>query len=286
MFSGAAHDPDIVRYYWRQSGMIGIQTHRGCPKQCTYCVYPVIEGHDVQWGDPVELVDEMARMVTDWDVRYFFMADSLFNLSREREVAMAEEIRRRSLSVSWGAFFAPTRMDRGYLESLQRSGLKHVEFGTDSFSEAMLRSYAKDFTVEDAMAASSLCAELGIFCAHYILFGGPGENADTIRETLRNVSKLQRCVLFPFVGVRLYPGTPLHALARQEGRAPDEDDCLEPTFYFADGLDGPSIWQLVGEQVHGMRQWVVPSRHPPLRGMMERLREWGVKGPLWEFLLK
>jgi len=38
-------DKDLVDYYWSKSGMLNIQTKRGCPHDCIYCSYPVIEGN-------------------------------------------------------------------------------------------------------------------------------------------------------------------------------------------------------------------------------------------------
>ena len=39
------HEPELVEYYWRFGGMIGLQTKRGCPRHCSYCTYPLIDGN-------------------------------------------------------------------------------------------------------------------------------------------------------------------------------------------------------------------------------------------------
>ena len=39
-------DPDLVGFYTGQSGMISMQTKRGCPHKCAYCTYPAIEGDE------------------------------------------------------------------------------------------------------------------------------------------------------------------------------------------------------------------------------------------------
>jgi radical SAM superfamily enzyme YgiQ (UPF0313 family) len=41
-------DSNLVDYYWKHSGMLNIQTKRGCPYQCIYCTYPLIEGSQVR----------------------------------------------------------------------------------------------------------------------------------------------------------------------------------------------------------------------------------------------
>jgi len=280
------HAPELIDYYWREGGMIGLQTKRGCTRSCSYCTYPLIDGPVLRHADARASADQVARLFRDHGVRYFFVVDSVFNLDPEREVAFAEELCRLGAPVQWGAFFAPTRSDRAYWETLKRSGLTHVELGTDSLCDAMLASYRKDFTVADVCRTTALCEELRLFCAHYLILGGPGETPDTVRQTVAHAERLPRSVLFPFAGVRVYPGTALYARAKQDGQVRDEDDCLEPKFYFAEGLDAPRIWQIRSEQTNGRQEWVLPSRYPQLAPMMRHLRRSGMKGPLWELLLK
>lgn len=282
--TGLRHDADIVDFYWRRGGMIGIQTKRGCPRNCSYCTYPAIEGSTVQWAEPGYVVDEMERLLIDWGVNYFFIVDSLFNISAEQEQAFAEEICRRSLKFSWGAFFSPSGMEEDYISVLKRSGLRHVEFGTDSLCDTMLHSYQKQFTVRDVMRTSSLCTEMGLFVAHYLIFGGPGETPETIRETVRNTRYHKKCIFFPFPGVRIYPRTALYETAVEEHIVSSEEDCLEPKFYFAVPLTAPMIWQILEEQLDNSRQWLLPSKSEMIRHSISRLRERDRKGPLWEYM--
>jgi radical SAM superfamily enzyme YgiQ (UPF0313 family) len=230
------------------------------------------------------VVDEIDRMVAEWDIRYFFFVDSVFNLDPQHGQSLAEEICRRGLDISWGAFFAPTKTDADYLGALARSGLTHVEFGTDSLCDPVLDALGKGFTVTDAVEASSLCKELGLHCAHYLLFGGPGETPATIRETMAVARKIDRCVFFPFAGIRIYPDTALFDLGVGEGTINPEDDFLSPQFYFAPGLDGEQIWKLVAGSGSN-RGWAPPDRVQKAMPFMRRLRRRGVKGPLWERLI-
>ena len=284
-FAGrSAHDGEMVEFYWREGGMIGLRTKRGCHKTCIYCTYPRIDGYAVVMAEIGEVVDEMEMLAAEWDVRYFFLADSIFNLDPQREHALAEEICRRELNVSWGAFFAPVDIQRDYLKALARSGLTHVEFGTDSLCDEVLRALRKGFTAADAVRTSSLCEELGLHCAHYLLFGGPSETLDTIRETMTVARTLSECVFFPFAGIRIYPGTALSDLALAEGVVDPEDDLLIPRFYFAPGLDAAQVWKLIDENGDD-RRWVLPHRMQTLQPFMRRLRQRGAKGPLWERLV-
>ncbi len=284
--SRGLHDPDLLAYYWESGGMIGLQTKRGCNRRCSYCVYPVIDGSHLQYAEINGLVDELAWLVKQMHIDYFFLVDSIFNQNAAYELSWAEAILRRGLKLKWGAFFSPCQIDRSYLETLKASGLSHIEFGTDSLSETMLRSYNKKFTLDEVMTSSAISRELGIHTAHYLLFGGPGETRETVQETLRHARSLGNCVFFPFAGVRILPDTGVFATARQENLVRERQDCFPPVFYAPAALDIAAIWEIVKQETSGQSNWVLPSRYAAMAPRMRRLRQHGHKGPLWEYLLQ
>ena len=284
--SRGLHDPELVAYYWESGGMIGLQTKRGCNRSCSYCVYPLIDGSRIQYAEVNGIVDEIEWLIKKMHIDYFFWVDSIFNQNSEYELSFAEEILRRGLKLKWGAFFSPLNIDRTYLETLKKSGLSHIEFGTDSLSEKMLRSYNKKFTRDEVMISSAISIELGIHTAHYLLFGGPGETRETVQETLHHAKSLGNCVFFPFAGVRIYPDTGIFSKARQENLIRERRDCFPPVFYAPAGLKIAAIWEIVKQETSGLSNWVLPSRYAEMAPRMRRLRKRGYKGPLWEYLLK
>ena len=279
------HEDRLVSYYWRESGMIGVQTKRGCPHACAYCTYPLVDGSQIAYAPPGQIADQIEQLHRDWDVRYVFMVDSVFNLNPAQEVALAEEIIARNLPIAWGAFFSPRNLDRPYIQSLIDSGLTHMEFGTDSLADPVLAAMGKGFTTADVAHTAKLCATLDVHCAHYLTFGGPGETTETVDETMRHARQIESCVFFPFVTLRLFPHTPLHDIAVAQGQAsPDPADLLEPTFYLAPSLTADQVWQQVRKQADGHR-WILPEHVTRIQPMLKRMRQQGRAGPLWEDLV-
>jgi hypothetical protein len=78
----------------------------------------------------------------------------------------------------------------------------------------------------------------------FLLLGGPGETRESVEESLAFADSLDLEALKITIGVRIYPGTGLARLAREEGVIARDDDLLYPRFYLAAGLEG---W--IGERV-------------------------------------
>ncbi len=233
-------------------------------------------------------MEELLRIKRDLGVNYVFFTDAVFNTGsqqeREHEMALAWAMEERLKEISWGAFFSPAGINMSYLAAMQRSGLRHVELGSDSLCDSVLDAYGKGFNFSDVLQASNAANALGLHVAHYIIFGGPGETRQTVQESLEKTEQLGRAVYFPCFGMRLYPGTPLWELARSDGYQVDVDRGLTPIFYFAPGLDVDGLRQTVEQFAAGRKNWLLPANYASCVPAMEKLRQRGMKGPLWEHL--
>ena len=56
-------DENLIGYYWQNSGMLNIQTKRGCPYKCIYCTYPLIEGKKVRTLNTDKIVEDRKSVV-------------------------------------------------------------------------------------------------------------------------------------------------------------------------------------------------------------------------------
>jgi radical SAM superfamily enzyme YgiQ (UPF0313 family) len=69
--------PEFNYYLQEQDFYIGVQTKRGCPHNCCYCVYTVVEGKQVRINPASEVVAEM-RQLYDRGIRNFWFTDAQF----------------------------------------------------------------------------------------------------------------------------------------------------------------------------------------------------------------
>jgi len=274
-----------VDFYLSRGGMLNLQTKRGCPYRCIYCTYPHIEGRTLRRIPPDE-VGRTARRLQEAGARYLFITDATFNSDFEHNQAVARALGRAGVTIPWGAFFAPLEAPDGYFETLVERGLTHVEFGTESLCEPVLRAFRKPFRVDEVFRAHDQALEADLHVAHYFMLGGPGETPETVETTLRHAAQLERTVRFFFCGVRIYPNTDLHDLALAEGRVSRDMLLLEPTFYLPAGLDGKSVEARVTAAAGGRLDWVVGSGGTRMARLVSLMYRRGHTGPLWEKLIR
>jgi radical SAM superfamily enzyme YgiQ (UPF0313 family) len=274
-----------LSWYIDHGAMLNLQTKRGCPFRCIYCTYPLIEGRKLRLVAPEEAA-QTALALEAAGARYIYITDSSFNADINHSLAVATAFKKAGLTIPWGAFFTPLRLPDGYFETLADAGLKHVEFGTDTLSRAVLKSYRKPFTVEQVFTAHDAALAAGCHVAHYFLLGGPDETLATLQETLDHIDKLRKTVLFLFCGMRVYPHTALFDRCLADGLLERRTDLLEPFFYQANGIDEDTIMGQVTPKATGRPNWVFGAGGDTTAAIVRRMYAKGFSGPLWEYLAR
>jgi radical SAM superfamily enzyme YgiQ (UPF0313 family) len=272
-------DKNLVDYYWSKSGMLNIQTKRGCPYNCIYCSYPVIEGRKIRTLDSSLIVSTLKDLYFRMGITYVFFTDSVFNISNEYNKQLARQIIDSGVKINWGAYFTPHNLSQEALSLFKQAGLTHMEFGTESFSDQQLRNYRKHFTFNEVLEISKISSDLGIFFAHFLILGGYGETEQSLDETFENSGKIPRSVFFPYIGMRIYPHTELFNIAVAEGRIKSENELLEPVFYISKDIVQGTI---KARAMATGKKWIFPDFDD--KGMMDKFRSRNIRGPLWEFL--
>jgi radical SAM superfamily enzyme YgiQ (UPF0313 family) len=271
--------------YFELGGMANAQTKRGCSFHCAYCTYPHIEGAALRLRSPAAVVDELREMVEGSKLDEVFFVDDVFNWPPEHALSICEEIMARQLRIKWTCFATPYGMTPEMARAMKRAGCRGVEFGADSASPSILRRLAKPFPQEALRIAARSCRAAGLNAAYYLVFGGPGENAETVAETLAVFDELEPQAVLAFLGLRIYPNTPLHRLALSEGVITEADDLLFPRFYISPGIEPETLQAVIRSHAEARPKWVVPGlriRSDP--ALLAALRRRGHRGPLWTLL--
>ena len=243
--------PDLAKWVdltpYRQMGSSYlIQTKRGCSHRCIYCTYSqLVEGRRFRLRTPLEVVDELEEAYYRYQTNTFEFVDSIFNDPLDHCLEILEEIVRRP----WHAGFStmginPKNLTDQFLDLMWRAGFRSFMTTPESASARMIRNYQKGFTVDDVILAAEAINRSSFKVLWYFLVGGPGEDNQTLQETLNFVAKYLHRQSHPpyhlahfFLGVRAYPRTRLWDIARKQGFIPDNHGALQQLWYLSPGLD-------------------------------------------------
>jgi tRNA A37 methylthiotransferase MiaB len=226
----------LCRYshYQRRGGFVGVQTKRGCPFKCTYCIYPKLEGRRYRLRPPEAVVREVAEAAGQSRARHFFFVDSVFNDPRAHALAVCRELARRKLPVRWSAFCNPVGFDAELARAMAEAGCEGVEFGLDVAADKMLASMAKPFDQNDIRRALKAAYDAGLPFAHFMLFGGPGETWSDVEDTQKFLNDCAPAnAVFATLGIRVFENTPLAAVAVRDGQVSPDQDLFEPAYYIS-----------------------------------------------------
>jgi len=273
---------NITDYYLRTSGVLNVQTQRGCACHCCYCTYPVIEGKHYRRRSAEVVADEFEQ-ARRLGARYVFIVDSIFNSSNRHVAEICEAILRRNLKLPWGCFLRPHGLTSDLMKLMKRAGLSHIEFGSDSFSDEVLTAYEKGLAFDDIRQSSELANQQNINFCHFIISGGPGETMETLQRGFEASLRLNNAVIIAVVGMRIYPGTRLFQRAVAEGCIDPETNLLAPAYYLAPGLTVDGVFAKLREFARLAPNWIVGDPVPAYLRLVERLRKKGAVGPLWSY---
>lgn len=276
---------DVAAYRYRLA-TFPLQTRSGCPFNCVYCTYPLIEGNDCTFRSPGGVAEAVQRLAAA-GMRDIEFVDSVFNVPREHAMGVCEALAQVGHDARLQCLeLNPLHLDRELIRAMERAGFCGMGITLESASDPVLEGLRKGFTSRDVHRAAEAVRDSSIPCAWIFLLGGPGETRQTVAESLRFARTQVRPqdVAFFNIGLRIYPGTELEAIARREGvldRSPQE--MLEPVFYLSPGIQQAWLEQELArsmkEQMNiiSMGSLALPFLPTIYRGA----RLLGMRPPIW-----
>jgi len=230
-FAHPALDLIDLEAYLQLGGSGSVQSKRGCRFSCAYCTYPGLEGDHIRCASVDWVVAEVERLAAA-GAKHFWFVDSVFTVPEGHAVSVCKELHRRGLPehITWSAYATPLGFTAELAERMRRAGCVELIFGTDAACTQSLRGLRKPFRPSHVASATQYAKGAGLDFAHHLLFGGPGETVETVKETLEFMAALD-CRLGLDAGIRIYPNTPIERTARKQGIIGQETNLLEPRFY-------------------------------------------------------
>jgi radical SAM superfamily enzyme YgiQ (UPF0313 family) len=233
---------DVTRYTLPLEGRpyLIIETSRGCPYTCDFCVAPIHQGHKFRERSAASIVDEMAFVVRTSGVKFFYLWGDTVTLNVKSFSAICEEIIARQLNVQWfGNARADNLQDPKFVDRLRRSGCWMLALGIETESEETRKDMMKRLESEKIRIALKNMRASGIKSFGFFILGYPGEDRQALERTIDYAIRLDPdfANFYPAVP---YPGTELYNKAKRDGLLASEDwTKMEYSYYLmkGNGLD-------------------------------------------------
>jgi hopanoid biosynthesis associated radical SAM protein HpnJ len=218
---------------------VSLYTGRGCPAQCSFCLWPqTIGGHKYRVRSAQNVADEMAYMKKLFPrAREFFFDDDTFtaNLPRAREIAR----KLGPLGLTWSCN-SRANLDYETIRSFKDNGLRLFLVGYESGNDDILTRIKKGVAMDEMRRFTKDCHRAGVVIHGTFILGLPVETRQTIENTIRfaqelDVFSLQVSLAAP------YPGTELFEQAKLNGWfvKQDKTDLVEDDGFQQSTLEYP-----------------------------------------------
>jgi radical SAM superfamily enzyme YgiQ (UPF0313 family) len=219
--------PEFEYYLQEDDFYVGVQTKRGCPHNCCYCIYTVIEGKKVRINPADEVVAEMQQLYRK-GIRNFWFTDAQFIPAR-RYISDAVELLQKILDagmtdIHWAAYIRADNLTPELCDLMVKTGMNYFEIGITSGSQELVRKMRMGYNLRTVLQNCRDLKTAGfndLVSVNYS-FNVIDERPETIRQTVAYHRALERIfgaekvepAIF-FIG--LQPHTHLEEHAFKEG---------------------------------------------------------------------
>lgn len=189
--------PDLDYYLQDSDFYIGVQTKRGCPHNCCYCVYTVVEGKQVRINPADEVVKEM-RQLYDRGIRNFWFTDAQFIPAR-RFINDAIELLQKIVDsgmtdIHWAAYIRADNLNPQLCDLMVKTGMNYFEIGITSGSQELVRKMRMGYNLRTVLQNCRDLKAAGfndLVSVNYS-FNVIDETFDTIRQTIAYHRELEK----------------------------------------------------------------------------------------------
>ena len=200
-------DLDFRRYNvpFLHNPYVALYTSRGCPAQCTFCLWPQTHsGHRWRLRSVEDVVNEVKWIKDNFPgLKEIFFDDDTFNYQKARTIALCNELGK--VGVTWSCTSrVTTYFDT--LKAMKDAGGRLMIVGYESGDPQILKNIKKGATIDMARRFTANAHKLGLTIHADFIVGLPGETRDSIRNTI-NFAKELDCETIQVSLAHPYPGT-------------------------------------------------------------------------------
>jgi len=192
---------------------ISFYTTRGCPAQCTFCLWPQTHsGHRWRLRSAVDIANECRYVLENFPgLKEIFFDDDTFNYRKARTIELCAELKK--LNFTWSCTSRVTT-DYDTLKAMKEAGCRLLIVGYESGDEQILKNIKKGATIDMALRFTENCHKLGLTIHGDFIVGLPGETRDTLRNTIDFAKRIDAETVQISIA-HAFPGTEFYGFAEK-----------------------------------------------------------------------
>jgi len=204
-------DRDLIdvrsyKYFVNEKLATTLITSRGCPFSCNFCANNAW-GKTLRMRSARNVFEEVYMLKEKYGYDSFMFFDDTMTVNKKRMAAICDLL--KDLRVVYRCFIRSDTVDMDIMKKMKSSGCVEVGIGIESGSQRILDIVQKGETVEQNLKAVRLCHSLGIRVKGFFVIGLPGENEESIRETIEFLDKAELedidvTIYKPYPGSHIY----------------------------------------------------------------------------------
>jgi len=211
----------FIRKWSRKAYMI---TSRGCINRCKYCASVTFWGQRIRFRSPKNVVDEIETIINNFpQIKEIQFMDDSFTTNNRWVIEICKEIIRRNIKIKWSCSGRIWPFSKEMVRWMEKSGCYDVGFGVESGDDKLMEVMNKNVTSEQIkQTLRTITENSNINPRFYLFVGTPGENEETIKNTINLLNECRRIrhgnpIHIVNVGILwLFPGTEFYELAKKQ----------------------------------------------------------------------
>ena len=197
--------------------MATIQTSRGCPSACIYCLSPQISGKKIRYRSPENVMKELEECYFKYGIKNFFFKADTFTFNQEWTLKLCKLIKESELygKIAYTANSRVKPLSQEVLNAMYDTGCFTIAFGFETGNEETMKKIKKGATIEDNRKAMQYAKKSGIPVYGFYMIGFPWETKTHIKDTEKLIFELNCDFLEVHIALPYY-GSQFYDLCKQE----------------------------------------------------------------------
>jgi radical SAM superfamily enzyme YgiQ (UPF0313 family) len=190
-----------------------IQSARGCPYQCNFCVKSY--GTKLTTLTPENIILQLENYIQLFNIKAFRFIDDTFTAVPSRVIEFCKLLISKKLNLKWSCLARPDTLDSEMLSWMKEAGCSRLYIGVEAGSQKIIDALHKKFNIDEALINCKKAKNMGFELMGFFMVGHPKEKLEDVKKSLQFALKSG----FSFISVSTllpYPGTALYDQYKSE----------------------------------------------------------------------